>query len=1294
MLKFAEQKLGKTIDDMFPSVDDLLKREAELKKAGKAITDPVPNWIRAVNKVNNVMQKPVGWVNRRLSWVYMGKNPGYTFRNISNNELTLFVDYGPGIFKHKPYTSAEATAKYLKGTKPRSMSGFSQAGSFEQTIKPMTYEGEDLAKAFSDAVKHANFTKAADVAERAAAVRVVGYTVEKVMNDLLRPGKGLPFMDDALAKGLSQDVANWFMERLRANYFDVDVTYAELVEKIKTGSVEVFRSGDWISPAQWEQLRAYELADPMHDILANAKTKQEAQERLAELLAEKRTIAGGVVDEVHELNVESEIAQSYVNFADELQETTARSGSYYIDANQNANLAYREALDELIELSPTNQDLKLARRQIQEAGSEVYRQAQERYQTTRAYVERAFRKDFKLEDAWNALGDGTPMPFHTPQEFKNWMWDQYCFPFVRNTWDEYRKASAATIEKLARDIGQGEAGKIVNARKLNAEADSWMKTSRYDQYRLQLDDAINAGDTEAMVRVIANKYGIPSVSERGAPLDRRILDTINKYSDTKYDSLSDIKDQRIVEDAFAKRIADKATEAVPGSEALAAIEPELVDPVMPLATPKPPYSPGAFPTKARTTAEGMQGLEKLIKQVSDGFERNWGKTQEVIGNPELNKALSDWRKVASRQTAEARLIAANVANAARDFTVLAYPNKTYLDLAAAYIFPYQFWYSRSYTHWMERIATDPQVIAAYARYKDTLSKIHAGAPEWYKYNLNTNDLPGVDVKNPLFFNLEATLWPLNGLTGIDFTDKYKRVNWWTKTLDDLNKFGPSTWTPLSIATAVALQIQGEEDAASRWGGRLIPQTATVKSLLNLMNVNIQTRAGINEFDPNVHLFSGGMDPYERNRVGRALGTLVEEGVIDRETAIEAARTQSGDAWRMATIRAIHDRAGGQLSSFFLGVGFKARNVTDVQIDQFYSEMYRLWNMSDTMSPEEFRRQNDAIKDKYPFADSVLLAKKAGPEKDTAYAYNVLSRVPPGQSDDVFRALGIDKLRTRFYDDKGDMAAWSESDRQSFMNAVIDLGALLKLPDTATRQEWTEASIANNKMYDDMEKQFGAAGMALYERWLALSEDIDAKRDLQNANPVLDQLLDYKDSMIVSNPLLRQYYASIEAVERYYGSFMSAKLEQQFGADIYDIQDAYHDLMTTKDQKAYKRQYPQLEQFWKAKAEYKKTVAEMVARTGKALKEGMPALLRTDETNSVGQERILDELNQPRVPEYYQYSYADWMQNFPPEMQRLLEDYVYGEKELPYIAEKELEYFAGRLNEEPEIILELIEQSAR
>jgi hypothetical protein len=263
-----------------------------------------------------------------------------------------------------------------------------------------------------------------------------------------------------------------------------------------------------------------------------------------------------------------------------------------------------------------------------------------------------------------------------------------------------------------------------------------------------------------------------------------------------------------------------------------------------------------------------------------------------------------------------------------------------------------------------------------------------------------------------------------------------------------------------------------------------------------------------------------------------------------------------------------------------------------------------------------------------------------------------------------------------------------------MNAVVDIGAMLKLPDTATRQEWTEASIVNNKMYDDMEKQYGAQGMALYDKWMSLGEDLDAKRELQEANPVLDEIFDFKDGQVLSNPLLRQYYASIEAVERYHKGYMSSLLEQQFGADIYDIQDGYYDQLTPKEQKAYKKQYPQLVKFWEAKAEYEKTVAELIATTGKALKEGLPAITRTDETNSLGQEKIMDELNQPRVPEYYQYSYSDWMQNFQPEMQRLIEDYIYGGKDLPNVASKQLEYFANGIDEDPEIILELIQQSTR
>jgi hypothetical protein len=183
---------------------------------------------------------------------------------------------------------------------------------------------------------------------------------------------------------------------------------------------------------------------------------------------------------------------------------------------------------------------------------------------------------------------------------------------------------------------------------------------------------------------------------------------------------------------------------------------------------------------------------------------------------------------------------------------------------------------------------------------------------------------------------------------------------------------------------------------------------------------------------------------------------------------------------------------------------------------------------------------------------------------------------------------------------------------------------------------------------------------------------------------------------MANPMLKSYYAGIERIERYYNSFMYAKISETLGEDVWDLQDAYYDIFDEKERKKFLKANPRLKQYWEMKEEQSKFVAKMVVSTAKMLKEGIPAILRkgVDGEASIGQEDIVGALNEPRVPEYYQYSYSDWMQNFEPEMQRLLEDYVYGSKDLPNIAQKELEYIAGQMNEEPEIILELIEQSAR
>ena len=161
----------------------------------------------------------------------------------------------------------------------------------------------------------------------------------------------------------------------------------------------------------------------------------------------------------------------------------------------------------------------------------------------------------------------------------------------------------------------------------------------------------------------------------------------------------------------------------------------------------------------------------------DDIAKNYGKKQIVdkVGEQALRVA----EKALTQKIAETRLISSRVAQEARNFTLLNYGDKNYWDVALAYLYPYHYWYKGTYTNWLKRLTTNQSILAHYQRYKENLGNVHADMPEWWKYNINTNDLPGMNVENPLYFNLEATLWPLNGLTGTDFNDPSKRVNWWT-----------------------------------------------------------------------------------------------------------------------------------------------------------------------------------------------------------------------------------------------------------------------------------------------------------------------------------------------------------------------------------------------------------------------------------------------------------------------------------------------------------------------------------
>ncbi|KKK44368.1 hypothetical protein LCGC14_3167220, partial [marine sediment metagenome] len=208
-----------------------------------------------------------------------------------------------------------------------------------------------------------------------------------------------------------------------------------------------------------------------------------------------------------------------------------------------------------------------------------------------------------------------------------------------------------------------------------------------------------------------------------------------------------------------------------------------------------PDAPGQTPTAPRVANESRGALKQWMDDVLfPQLEENLNSVPVTAESTVLEADLRQWAIGAKANVTTARAVSVDVASAARTFALHDYGKRFGIDLLLSYIYPYQFWHSRTYAKWIKRIANDPFLFSAYSTYRKTMEKAHAGLPDWWKFNINTNELLGIDSDNPLYFNLEASISPLNGLTNVDFNDKYKRVDSVSSTLDDLNKFGSSTWT--------------------------------------------------------------------------------------------------------------------------------------------------------------------------------------------------------------------------------------------------------------------------------------------------------------------------------------------------------------------------------------------------------------------------------------------------------------------------------------------------------------------
>lgn len=714
----------------------------------------------------------------------------------------------------------------------------------------------------------------------------------------------------------------------------------------------------------------------------------------------------------------------------------------------------------------------------------------------------------------------------------------------------------------------------------------------------------------------------------------------------------------------------------------------------------PAYPSGSMPSVARSWNENTRPALYALDKTKEAILSRFGEKVAAGIDPAAEKALVQYVKGTAPKIAEGKAIALKAAEHWRDFILHNYGAKTYGDLTFAYAMPYKLWYSRTYTNWMKRIASDPHIIAGYSKYKQNMEKLNRDHPEFYKGQIEINGIFGIDFDHPLIFNLEAAINPLNGITGVDFNDADRRVNWWTASLDDMNKFGPTMFAPLQWGIATALSMQGEDDAAQAWAGRAIPETAVYKSLANyvakgdwteaapvdLPSTNIIPGLKYGELDPIVNLFSGGLDKYERGRVGNALSQMVESGQITQEQAIDATQEQKGPIWDSAVAAASAGRLGTNAVSWLAGVGFKPRTETDKEIESMFSELniLRTLNKDGRMTPEQYRQSMDVMREKYKFMDAVVLSRRGGEFRDSAFAYNVLGRLPPGVSYDVLSSVGLtDKDINKFYDSKGftdKSVAFSQSEKDRFMLAVTDLAAMLEMPDYATRTEWNEARSQYKLLSDGIAETFGDD---IWDKVSAYYDMRDVNPDLatkfKEQHPEITQALQMRQEGVVNDPTLFEYYGGIDKLEAYFDGKVRQTLLERYG-DTAPLWAQYYDLKLqgkTSEAKQFWRSHPQLKGYVEDKPKLMEEANRAFVEFASRLPEGNEIDIRDDFTPQTGQQEQLLEAMQPeRIPSWGDIKGAVG-NDISPAMETLLNAYVSSGAPLSPAAKKQLDYVTSR-----------------
>ena len=180
-----------------------------------------------------------------------------------------------------------------------------------------------------------------------------------------------------------------------------------------------------------------------------------------------------------------------------------------------------------------------------------------------------------------------------------------------------------------------------------------------------------------------------------------------------------------------------------------------------------------------------------------------------------------------------------------------------------------------------------------------------------------------------------------------------------------------------------------------------------------------------------------------------------------------------------------------------------------------------------------------------------------------------------------------------------------------MSAIADLGAMLKMPDVPTTQEWNTAKNNYQSISDQIDKRIPG----IWQEVQAYNDikysgqtgaDTQASQFL-SLHPEISQAQALREQAILADPVLSKYYGGIKTLTLYWTNSDHNFLLAKYGKDIYQKEYAYYnENLTPASRRLYIAQHPELKGFFKDN----RTLSDQVQLAINSFPNTCPNLQRT------------------------------------------------------------------------------------